>query len=338
MGETRRVVPPLDDERAFHVGALENPEEIVEIGVGAVSRLPGESLGGGVRLVDVDVARDAPDLRVRRMAGLGRRLRIHLPVRRDRPVADEVGRDRDVAARTGELDRARERAHGRDRDRRMGFLIGLGHMPEPDILVDPVLEGDLPVFALDVVRGVLLPELEHDVDGLDHHGVAVRLHDAEHLEIRRQAAGAHAHDVAPLRQMVEHRDLARRDRRVVLRQADHAGAADDPLGARQHVGEEEQRRGDLLGGRGIMFAHPGLREAEPVGVDDRVDVLHQGLVVVPPGVVDRHHEQAQLHRSPPCRPTVARWATDAPPGTGRSGGIVHQRAPRRYAGERRGRP
>ena len=208
-------------------------------------------------------------------------------------------------------------------------------MPEPDILVDPVLEGDLPVFALDVVGRVLLPELEHDVDGLDHHGVAVRLHDSEHLEIRRQAAGAHAHDVAPLGQMVEHRDLPRRDRRVVLRQADHAGAADDPLGARQHVGEEEQRRGDLLGGRGIVFAHPGFREAEPVGVDDRVDVLHQGLVVVPPGMVDRHHEQAQLHRSPPCRPTAARGAMDAPPGAGRFRGAIYHLAPRRHAGNRR---
>ena len=69
------------------------------------------------------------------------------------------------------------------------------------------------------------PDIDHDVDGLDHHRVAVRVHHAEDLEVGRQPAGAEARDVAALRQVVEHGDLPGRDCRMVLRQADHAGAA-----------------------------------------------------------------------------------------------------------------
>ena len=240
------------------------------------------------------------------MTGLGRRIGVDLPVGLGRPGADEVGRDRDVAPRARELDRAREGAHRRDGQWRIGLLIGLGHVAQPDILVDPVLEGDLPVLAVELVGRVGGPDVDHDVDGFDHHGVPVRVHHAEDLEVGRQPAGADAGDVASLRQVVEHRDLPGRDRRVVLRQTDDAGAADDLLGLRQQMREEEQRRGDLLRLGAVVLAHPGLREAQPVSMDDRFDILHEGRVIVPRVVVDRHHEQAKLHRSPPLPLGVAR--------------------------------
>ena len=202
--------------------------------------------------------------------------------------------------------------------RRIGLLIGLGHVAEPDILVDPVLEGDLPVLAVELVGRIRGPDIDHDVDGLDHHRVAVRVHHAEDLEVGRQPAGADAGDVAPLGQVVEHGDLPGGHRRVVLRQADDAGAADDLLGLRQQVREEEQRRGDLLRLGAVVLADPGLRKAEPVGMDDGLDILHEGRVVVPHMVVDRHHEQAKLHRSPPL-PATPHAGLPALPVAGRPG-------------------
>ena len=65
------------------------------------------------------------------------------------------------------------------------------------------------MLAVQVVRPVALPDLEHHVDRLEEDRIAVLLVVPEHLGVRHQAARADPEDQPPLEQVVEHRDLCR---------------------------------------------------------------------------------------------------------------------------------
>ena len=60
--------------------------------------------------------------------------------------------------------------------------------------------------------------------------------------------------------------------------------------------QEHDRVRDRLGDVGDVLADVGLREAEPVGEDDRVPVLLERLHVVALRRVHRHREVAELDR------------------------------------------
>jgi hypothetical protein len=50
-----------------------------------------------------------------------------------------------------------------------------------------------------------------------------------------------------------------------------------------------------------MLAHPSFRIAEAVGEDQRVEIMRMRVGIAAFRRMVRHHEHAQLHRSPPWR-------------------------------------
>jgi len=96
-----------------------------------------------------------------------------------------------------------------------------------------------------------------------------------------EAAAAH---------VIELRDLAGDDRRMVVRQIDDRGAERQVFGLRHQAGEEHQRRGERLGDRREMLAHPELVEAELVGEQRLGGVLGQRAGERTAGRMHRHHE------------------------------------------------
>ena len=185
------------------------------------------------------------------------------------------------------------------------------------------VDGDVPVLARDAVGRVRGPDLVDDLHRLDHHLRAVLVACLEQLEVRAEPARAHAHDVAALAQVVEQRHVAGDLGRVVLRQVDDAGGEGDRLRLVDQRRHELERVGDRLGRAGVVLADPGLVVAEPVREQDRLAVVPQHVAVGPPRIVQRHHEQAELHPLPLiCRTSRSRQRLarrpphDSPPAAG----------------------
>ena len=310
------LVEPLHDLR--DAGLLHQRAEVVEVVAHRVVGPRQIGLGLGVGLGHQDGATDVPALAVGLGAGLDAALAEALPVGRDARRRDEVGADRLPAAPGRLLDEERVGAHAGDRDRRVRLLVGPRHVAEPELRHVPLALADLPELALDVVGRLAAPELEDDVDRFERHLAAHhRVLEMEQLEVRRQPARPDAHQEAAVGQMVEHRGEARDHGRMLLRQVEHAGAQADLPGQRDRLGEEGQGRGDRLGHRAEMLADPDVVEAQLVGEDDRLEVLLEHLVVVPRRRVQRHHEQAESHLSPPW-PVIWSRSRAGPAGLSRS--------------------
>ena len=112
--------------------------------------------------------------------------------------------------------------------------------------------------------------------------------------------GPDAEHEAALGEVVEqHRPLGDHVR-VVVRDADHAGAELDVLGALGRGGDEDLGRGDDLGSGGVVLADPGLVPAEGVEVLDQLQVALERQRRVLAGGVERRHED------PEAEPMVVR--------------------------------
>jgi hypothetical protein len=99
-----------------------------------------------------------------------------------------------------------------------------------------LLEIDLPIFAVDPVRRILAPQLQDDVDRLEHHlRTRFRYAEVEHLEVAGETAGADAHDEASADEVIEHRGVRRHRGGMQLGQVDDAGAERDLLRAAASV-------------------------------------------------------------------------------------------------------
>ena len=151
------------------------------------------------------------------------------------------------------------------------------------------------VGKIDVVGRIALPDRQDHVDRLGEDLVAVLIENADRLGIRRERAGADAHDEAALRQMIEHRRVHRDHHRMHLREVGGAGRELDGLGVVNQRRQEQHAVGDVLAGVGQVLAHEGVMEAEPVGENDRLAVLAQRLRPIPADRVNRHREVAQPH-------------------------------------------
>ena len=68
------------------------------------------------------------------------------------------------------------------------------------------------------------------------------------------------------------------------------------FGVVQHPGDEDQRRGDGLGGIGDVLAEIALGEAQPVGDQRQLAVLPKHLGELAAERVDRHGEKTEFHR------------------------------------------
>ena len=88
--------------------------------------------------------------------------------------------------------------------------------------------------------------------------------DAQHAGVARERAGADAEHRAAAGQVVEQDDAVGDVERVVVGEADDAGAEADALRALAGGGEEDLRAGDDLPAAGVVLADPRLVVAELV--------------------------------------------------------------------------
>jgi len=101
--------------------------------------------------------------------------------------------------------------------------------------------------------------------------------------------------------VIELRGLRGNHDRIVVGNADDAGAEAQIIGARQKRGHEHHGGGDRLAGRGKMLAQPQLGKAELVGEQRFFGVLGECFGKRPGRRMHRHHEKSEPH-SPPNVP------------------------------------
>ena len=206
----------------------------------------------------------AQPVRVHRAAVLGGDIAGDLPVRRERVIAERVGRrDADHAEVVFAGEAAAGRRHGAD-DRDFGMRLGVGQQvkPRPFHRVPIGLLGD----------DLALEEAQDRVERLGH-AVALRHRiDAHHDRIggKEPRPGA-KHDTAP-RHVIELHDAVGGHHRMMVGQRDDAGAEPDVAGALGGEGDEDLGRGDDLITRRVVLADPGLVKAELVEMDDEIEV------------------------------------------------------------------
>src|SRR2546423_1726851 len=117
-----------------------------------------------------------------------------------------------------------------------------------------------------------------------------------------------AAEMTPFENGVDHGDLRRHGRGMRVRQVDGGAAEADARGRGGQAGDEDQARGDRLAEIGDMLADERFDETELFGEQDRGTILAQGRRVVALLGMERHGEEAELHR---CFPQISRAAAVA---------------------------
>ena len=126
--------------------------------------------------------------------------------------------------------------------------------------------------------------------------MALVLFDFEKLELGGDASGADAEVEAAFGEVVEHGKAVGQHLGVVELEEDDAGAQLDVLGFGEGLGDEEVGGGQVLPRDGEMLADPALMVAELVGGDDGLHVLFDCALQALGGMVDGHHEKAEVHK------------------------------------------
>ena len=150
---------------------------------------------------------------------------------------------------------ARRRLGGGDGDGEVGLGVGpqVGHGPlkrEPLRLISDRLGfGEQP---------------HDDPEGFVHAGALRERFDAQHVGVGDQRAGPHAQHDPPAGDVVQLDHAVGDHERVVVGEADDAGAELDVAGAFGGGGDEEFGRGDGLPAGAVVFADPGFVVAQMV--------------------------------------------------------------------------
>src|ERR1700722_12133867 len=142
------------------------------------------------------------------------------------------------------------------------------------------------------------------VDGLREHGAAVGVELLHGFHVGAQDAGADAEQQAALEQVVDQRRLRRHQERMVERQINHRRAEFYLRGEAGERRAEHQARRNVLGEIGEMLAAIAFAVAQSVGEDEGLAVFPQRLGIGTRQRVDRHDEEAELHRISPGRSRV----------------------------------
>ena len=106
----------------------------------------------------------------------------------------------------------------------MRLLQRLRHEADAKLGQDRLLDLHVPVLALDIVGRVLRPDAQDRVDRFHERALARGRIDVEQLEVGGEPAGADAEQEAAAAHVIELRDLAGDDRRMMVRQVDDGGA------------------------------------------------------------------------------------------------------------------
>jgi hypothetical protein len=145
--------------------------------------------------------------------------------------------------------------------------------------------------------------LPHDTDRFDDLAIADGLVGlSEQFEIRKQSAWPDAEHEAAAAHVIELRRFRGNDDRIVIGNADDAGAEAQIAGARQKRGHEHHGRGDRLAGGGKVLAQPQLGKAEFVGKQRFFRILGECVGKRPGRRMHRHHKKSEPHMSPHLPP------------------------------------
>ena len=165
--------------------------------------------------------------------------------------------------------------------------------------IERALRGGPVELAFDPVRRLFAPDPAHVVERLLGLAVAVRAQVSDRLRVAGNA-GPHAQHQPALHQVVDHRDLRRRHRRMVVGERKHAGAEGDRRAGIGQVRDEREARCDRLGRVDQVLADERLAIAEPIGEHDRFAVLAEHVRIGAERRVDGLDEESELQRIPAC--------------------------------------
>ncbi|HXV82799.1 MAG TPA: hypothetical protein VEG60_23285 [Candidatus Binatia bacterium] len=126
--------------------------------------------------------------------------------------------------------------------------------------------------------------------------VAIRAEVANRLRIAGNA-GPHAQHEPALHQVIDHGDLRRRHRRVIVGQRQHAGTEGDRWAGIGEARDESEARSDRLGRVHEMLVDEGLAIAEPISEHDRFTVLAENVCIRARRRVDGLDEESELERA-----------------------------------------
>jgi PPOX class probable F420-dependent enzyme len=159
---------------------------------------------------------------------------------------------------------------------------------------------------LAVERPLATPERAHEVQRLVGPAVATPELDAHEPELVLVPADAHAESHAPVRELLQRRDLLREMDGVVKRHEHDRGAESDPLGDRGDPGEDDERvvdtsvRVDGLGADDDVLGRPDGVEAELLRrLGDPADPVGRGVAA------EVRQDDAEMHDAILVRRRVA---------------------------------
>ena len=138
-------------------------------------------------------------------------------------------------------------------------------------------------------------EAQNDAQGLVHAFPLQFVGNAHHVGVAGQRAGADAEQHAAIGHVVQLHHAVRHHQRVMIRQADHAGAQLDAVGALRRRGDEHLRRGDNLPAGAVVLADPGFVKPQLVQPFDEFKIALHSQRGVFANAVERAEEYAKLH-------------------------------------------
>ncbi len=209
-------------------------------------------------------------------------------------VRTHVGRrDSRPAPRSRGVRSLRARSDRGDGDRRMGLLQRSDSDTHSDVPIEPALRGGPVELAFDPVRRLFAPDPAHVIERLLGLALAVRAQISDGFRVTSNT-GSDSQDQSTLHQVVHHRDLRRRHRRVVVGERKHAGTEGDRRARIGEIRNESKARGDRLGCVNEMLADEGFAVAEPVGEHDRFAILAENVPIGTGRRVDGLDEESEL--------------------------------------------
>ena len=134
-----------------------------------------------------------------------------------------------------------------------------------------------------------------DPEGFVHAGTLRERFDAQHVGVGHQRAGPHAQHDAPAGDVVQLDHAVGDHERVVVGEADDAGAQLDVAGALGGGGDEEFGRGDSFPAGAVVLADPGFVVAQVIQPLEGFEVAleAEGGVFAEP--VEGGQEDSELH-------------------------------------------
>ena len=118
---------------------------------------------------------------------------------------------------------------------------------------------------------------------------------AHHVGVAGQRAGADAEQDAAVGHVVQLHHAVGHHQRMVVRQAHHAGAQLDAVGALGGGSDEHLGRRDDLPAGAVVLADPGFVETQLVEPLDQFEIAFHGQRGVFANAVERTEKDAKLH-------------------------------------------